>query len=225
MVRRRVHPAVAVSAARRDGRAARGAESAARLVAAAVSILAAQGATGLTLARVAEQVGSSNALVVFHFGSKSGLVRAVLTQLAADYREVWNDLVERPGLDAEARLRAAVGCAGEFARRHPDKVAAWVALGLDGQGAGADLEISGAEDLRYLVRVRQIIADLAAETGEGRAQADALADGLNYLVHGAWYWHHMGPGRGQPPNVRPAAMLLLAQVFPGRFAADAAGLG
>ena len=65
----------------KDGRRLRGEVSAQRIIDATIDLIAETGVVGATMQRIAARVGSSNALVVFHFGSKDNLLRAVIQYL------------------------------------------------------------------------------------------------------------------------------------------------
>src|SRR6476620_8272089 len=62
----------------KDRRRERGEASVQRIIDATIELIAEEGLASLTMQRIAEHVGSSNALVVFHFRSKENLFRAVL---------------------------------------------------------------------------------------------------------------------------------------------------
>ena len=63
---------------RKDGRHLRGQASVQRIIDTTIRLIAEEGISGVTMQRIAREIGSSNALVVFHFGSKEKLFRAVL---------------------------------------------------------------------------------------------------------------------------------------------------
>src|SRR3954468_20866982 len=62
------------SAPARRGRPSTGARE--RILEAAIEVLKSDGYAGLTIAKVAEAAGESKPLVVYHYGSKQGLVQA-----------------------------------------------------------------------------------------------------------------------------------------------------
>src|SRR4029078_3828765 len=103
----------------KDRRRERGEASVQRIIDATIDLIREEGLASVTMQRIAEQVGSSNALVVFHFRSKENLFRAVLQYLSDQYDELWGTLVRVPGLSPVERLMGAVECAQRFARQHP----------------------------------------------------------------------------------------------------------
>ena len=65
----------------KDRRKQRGDASAQRIIDATIDLIAEDGISSVTMQRIAAKVGSSNALVVFPFGSKDNLFAAVLRHL------------------------------------------------------------------------------------------------------------------------------------------------
>jgi AcrR family transcriptional regulator len=64
----------------------------ARIREAAFRLFAAQGVAGTSLRAIAEEAGTSAALVVHHFGSKDGLVRAVDDAAVASFRGALDEI-------------------------------------------------------------------------------------------------------------------------------------
>ena len=61
----------------------------AQLIEATIAVLARKGYAALTVADVAKEAGLSPGIVIFHFTSKDELLAAVLSFLAAEYRQHW----------------------------------------------------------------------------------------------------------------------------------------
>lgn len=203
-----------------DRRRLRGDASAQRIIDATIEVIADEGLAAVTMQRVAAKVGSSNALVVFHFGSKDNLFRAVLQFLSDQFELLWTQMVRSPDLPPEDRLRAAIDCAQHFTRQHPKWVSAWVVFGSDRRALQVDRMISLPNDLTYKTEVRGLIEDVARNDGYLGVDADTLAECLNYLVQGAWYWDNANPDAVRPGAMRKGALMLLAQVFPRHFSLD-----
>ena len=68
-----------------------------RLLAATVEHLAAHGLGDLSLRGVAEAIGTSHRMLIYHFGSKEGLLSAVVGAVEAGQRAALADLLPGPG--------------------------------------------------------------------------------------------------------------------------------
>ncbi len=205
--------------AKTDGRRERGTASAQRIIDTTIRLIAEDGIGGVTMQRIAAAIGSSNALVVFHFGSKDNLLRAVIQYLNDQFDQMWQTMVNAPGLDAVQRVLGAIDCARHFSRQHPDWVAVWVKVGGDRQTMQADRMISTRNDLAYNAEVRALLAEIIESGGYEGADPDVLAAGLNYLVQGAWYWDNAFPEEKKSDAMRKSALMLLSYALPRHFSA------
>ena len=69
-----------------------------RLLHDAIAYVAAHGLADLSLRRLAAAIGTSHRMLIYHFGSKEGLVVAVIRAVEAEQRERMTDLELDPGL-------------------------------------------------------------------------------------------------------------------------------
>ncbi|TGQ56284.1 TetR/AcrR family transcriptional regulator [Mesorhizobium sp. M1C.F.Ca.ET.193.01.1.1] len=204
-------------AAPRDRRRERGEASVQRIIDTTIDLIAEEGLASVTMQRIAEQVGSSNALVVFHFRSKENLFRAVLKHLSDRYDELWASLVRAPGLSPVERLMGAVECAQRFARQHPKWVSVFVVFSSDRKSMQLYNEIGLPSDLSYNAEARDLLVEIKRMGDYGDVDTNTLAESLNYLVHGAWFWDHLNPPSGSSDVLRKTMLMLLHQAFPRHF--------
>lgn len=176
--------------------------------------------SGVTMQHIAGEIGSSNALVVFHFGTKEKLFRAVLEYLNEQFDRLWQETVQRPGLAPVQRVLAAIDCARHFRQQHPDWVSVWVLFGSDRQTTQLDRAISLPNDRAYHAQSRALLAEVAREGGYESVDIDTLSEGLNYLVQGAWYWDTFNPESARSDALQKAALMLLRSAFPRSFPSD-----
>ncbi len=73
-----------------------------RLIRAAIRLIARQGYTRTTLAQVGQTAGYTGGLVSHHFGSKKGLLRALVDQAVERFYQdqIWPLVADKSGLDA-----------------------------------------------------------------------------------------------------------------------------
>ncbi|MDR6759779.1 AcrR family transcriptional regulator [Mycoplana sp. BE70] len=203
--------------ASKDRRRERGEASIQRIIDATIDLIAEEGLASVTMQRIAAHADSSNALVVFHFRSKENLFRAVLQYLSEQYEALWTRMVRSPDLSTVQRLIGAVECAQRFGLQHPKWVSVFVVFSSDRKSMQLYNEISLPGDLAYNAEARDLIAEIAREGGYGALDPDTLSEGLNYLVHGAWFWDHLNPPGGNPEVLRKTILMVLRQAFPRHF--------
>ncbi|CAN7690638.1 TetR/AcrR family transcriptional regulator [Rhizobium sp. LjRoot254] len=198
----------------RDRRRERGEASVQRIIDATIDLIADEGLASLTMQRIARQVNASTALVVFHFQSKENLFRAVLQYLSEQYDRLWETMVRAPGLTPVQRLLGAVDCAQRFGRLHPKWVSVFVVFASDRNSMQLYHEIGLPGDLAYNAESRDLIAEIARDGGYDSVDPVVLSEGLNYLVHGAWFWDHVNPPSADSDVFRKTVLRLLHQAFP-----------
>ena len=201
----------------KDRRRERGEASVQRIIDATIELIAEEGLASVTMQRIAEHVGSSNALVVFHFRSKENLFRAVLQYLSDQYDALWLTLVRAPGLSPVERALGAIDCGRRFAREHPNWVSVFVVFSSDRKSMQLYNEIGLPSDLGYTAEARDLLTEIAQSGGYTGVDIHTLSESLNYLVHGAWYWDHLNPSSRDTDVLRKTMLLLLHQAFPRHF--------
>ena len=74
-----------------------------RLLRSAVDYLGARGITELSLRELAEALGTSHRMLIYHFGSKDGLFTEVVRAVERSQRELWSELLADPELGPAQR--------------------------------------------------------------------------------------------------------------------------
>lgn len=200
-----------------DRRRQRGEASIQRIIDAAIELIAEEGLSSLTMQAIAKQAGASNALVVFHFGNKENLLRAVLQYLSDQYDALWTRMVRAPGLSAVQRVAGAVECGRRFARQHPKWVSVFVIFGSDRKSMQIYKEIGLPGDLAYNAEASELLAEIVRLGNYDSVDPRTLSESLNYLVQGAWYWGHLNPPDLQSDVPARTIATLLHHAFPQHF--------
>lgn len=208
-----------------DKRRERGEASIQKIIDAAIDLIADEGLGSVTMQRIATQIQSSSALVVFHFRSKENLLQAVLKYLSDLYDTFWVSYVRDETKPPAARIIGAMDCAQEFARRHPKAVSVFLAFGSERKSMRLYREIAMPSDEVYMAEGRRLLDVIVAEGGYRNVDLDALNDSLNYLVYGAWFWDHLAPRRPKSNVLHDCAMMMLNQAFPRHFPLGSSKLG
>lgn len=77
-----------------------------RLLDAALAGLAEHGAANLSLRRLAARIGTSHRMLIYHFGSKEGLLTAVVQEMEARQRQLLDRLALAPDTPPDEAARA-----------------------------------------------------------------------------------------------------------------------
>jgi AcrR family transcriptional regulator len=165
--------------AERRSQAERREEAEARLLQAAIAMVAERGLERVTLADIGEAAGYSRGLPAHYFGSKAGLIVTLAQRLVGDFGQAL-DRVERhpPGLE---RLAGIVRFYLDSACKDP--VGAKALLVLLGDGLNNDLvrEPLAALNARSVKAFETNLA-AAIEKGEARADIDVQAQAILILA-------------------------------------------
>jgi AcrR family transcriptional regulator len=157
----------------------RGSDRREELIAVATRLIARNGSRGTTLADIAHEAGVSQAAVVYHFGTKDGLLNAIL-----DARDAFEDgLIWRLGPDPGMRIFGIIA----------DIVASWAdnpdLVGLLGvliaENVGDDDTLRPRLAANYRLTVDRLAATLASaqKRGEMRTDVDTRAKAIEILAY------------------------------------------
>jgi AcrR family transcriptional regulator len=168
-----------------------------RLLHSVIEELDAHGLRDRSLRDIAEAVGTSHRMLIHHFGSREGLLVAIVEAVEAGERARAAQVAEVDPTDFDAAFRAAWrhfaqprqagrerlfyecyarALQGEqpFARLLPEAVTTWVDMIAAGERArGTAAPLARARARLYLALIRGLLLDLLA-TGDRRGTAAAL---------------------------------------------------
>lgn len=163
----------------------------ARILQAGLDLAAESGPSGMTINRVCQRAGVKPPAIYYHFGSKEGLLGAVVETVT----EAWLDQLEASqpaGGDIAERLRAAVDGWQAMIEDPVRPIKLLLSVQLDGAEHSAEIETSLR---RVYERARQLIAgSIRAAAGEV-AKVDVLADQVLGLVQAAALAFHLESDR------------------------------
>lgn len=187
--------------AERRSQAERREEAEARLLQAAIAMVAERGLERVTLADIGEAAGYSRGLPAHYFGSKAGLIVTLAQRLVAGFGQALDRVeLHTPGLE---RLTGIVRFYLDSARKDP--VGAKALLVLLADGLNNDLVREPLAELNAR-SVKAFEANLAAaiEKGEARADIDVRAQAILILatLRGAVSQWQLAPGRIDLARVR-----------------------
>lgn len=152
---------------------AKGIARRAEILRAALQVFAEQGDRGTSLKEIADRVGLSEAGVLHYFGSREGLLLAVLAQ--RDENSVAAAIDRHRG--------HALGALAEIARenvREPGLVRLYASLSMSATDPGHPLQTRFAE--RYAATRRLVAENLRTLQAQGRVRADLDAEAVAALA-------------------------------------------
>ena len=154
--------------------AGRGPDSRERLLDSALSLFAAQGAAGTTLAHIAREAGVTPAMAHYHFGNREGLLDALAEErLAPVMAHVWAAVPDEPGdsasgFDALQVVAAFVDRLLDAVDRTPLLPALWSREILSGGGLLRERVMRHAPETKFAALCRA----LTEAQGAGRMHPD-----------------------------------------------------
>lgn len=197
-----------------DKRRLRGEASRKLILQAAVDSIAVNGLGRLTLDRVADRVGISRGLVVFHFKSKENLVEAVLQYLGTQYSGGWRAIVEEKNEDDITKLWRLIDYDIRFACENPKYVSAWHAFWGDSKGNLLFHEMAVPRDEGYAADMASLLGNISALNGYEMQELASITRGLVVMMFGIWTQLHLNPGVDDYNVNTRAVRLFLEKMFP-----------
>jgi len=197
-----------------DKRRLRGEESRRLILQAAVDSIALEGLGRLTLDRVAERVGISRGLVVFHFKSKKKLVEEVLHYLGLQYSGGWYEIVAEKDEDDVSKLLRLIEYDIRFACENPKYVSAWHAFWGDAKGNQLFHELVVPREEGYTADMASLLEKISDAGGYNKQDLPTITRGLVAMMFGIWTQLHLNPGVDDCSINTDAVRLFLRKMFP-----------
>lgn len=197
-----------------DKRRARGIESRKLILKAAVDSIATLGLGKLTLDRVAERVGISRGLVVFHFKTKDNLIEEVLAYLGKKYSGGWNEIREATAEPEMSKLLRLIDYDIGFACDNPTYVSAWHAFWGELKGSDMYQEHVGQRDVGYAKDYEFLLQKISGDGRYNKQELSLITRGLFVMMFGIWVQVHLNPGPDDYELNTQAVRLFLRGVFP-----------
>ena len=192
----------------------RGEASRKLILQAAVDSIAADGLGRLTLDRVADRVGISRGLVVFHFKSKKNLVEEVLQYLSVQYSSGWYAVIREKDEDDVSKLLRLIDYDIRFACENPKYVSAWHAFWGDVKGNLLFHEMVVPRDEEHAADISVLLDRISETGGYDKQELPLITRGLVVMMFGIWTQLHLNPEGGDYRVYNRSVRLYLQKMFP-----------
>jgi AcrR family transcriptional regulator len=197
-----------------DKRRVRGEESRKLILKAAINSIATLGLGKLTLDQVAERVGISRGLVVFHFKSKDNLIKEVLSFLGRHYHGGWVTIVEGEAKSDMDRLLQLIDYDIRFACENPEYVSAWHAFWGEAKGNVMYQEQVGQREMGYARDMEVLLGKISDDGEYDQQELSLVTRGLFAMNFGIWVQLHLHPEPDDYDSYRKSIRLFLSRMFP-----------
>jgi len=197
-----------------DKRRARGEESRKLILKAAIDSIATMGLGKLTLDRVADRVGISRGLVVFHFKSKDKLIEEVLVYLGQQYAGGWEAILQGEAESDIDKLMRLIDYDIRFACDNPKYVSAWHAFWGETKGNVIYQEQVGQRDLGYARDMEQLLGKISGDGEYDKLELSLVTQGLFVMMFGIWVQLHLNPNPNDYELNTKTVRLFLSRMFP-----------
>jgi TetR/AcrR family transcriptional repressor of bet genes len=197
-----------------DKRRIRGEESRKAILNAAIDSIANLGLGKLTLDRVADRVGISRGLVVFHFRSKDKLIEEVLDYLGKQYSSGWAAILDDEADSDMSKLLRLIDYDIRFACDNPGYVSVWHAFWGESKGSALYHEKAAEREEGYSKNMENLLKNISQEVGFDKQELSLVTRGLLAMMFGIWVQLHLNPTpNAYETNIR-AVRLFLTRMFP-----------
>ena len=197
-----------------DKRRIRGEESRKAILNAAIDSIASLGLSKLTLDRVADRVGISRGLVVFHFKSKDRLIEEVLDFLGKKYAGGWVAILAEKADSDMSKLLRLIDYDIRFACENPKYVSVWHAFWGESKGSALYHEKVTVRDVGYSKDMENLLKNICREEGYDKQELSLVTRGLFAMMFGIWVQLHLNPAPNDYETNINAVRLFLNRMFP-----------
>lgn len=188
-----------------------------QLIDATIKCISKHGIGGTKLGDVARTAGLSQGIVNLHFDSKDNLLTATLRYLADEYRQQFEQTLERAGSRPEQRLRKLLEMDFRPAICDRRKLAVWFAFWGEAKAVPTYRKICQQRDREYGAVLENLCSQIIDDGGYAGPDARTVADALSAMTDGLWLSCLISPGDFDRRQALAAVTSYLCAVFPRHF--------
>lgn len=186
-----------------------------KIIDATFDVIAKEGFSGVTMAKVAETAGLSRGIGNFHFQSKEQLLLETLRAIQREFDLAWTSAVAEAGPSPVDQLKALIRTVLEPPIANPDRLAVWFAYWAETPSRVTYREICAAPDREWQAVIENILQRMAADQFNSQGMTlQAIAYSLTAMMTGCWLEYLLSPGLFEPREAVQACFAFLASFFP-----------
>ena len=186
-----------------------------KLIEATMEVIASEGFSGVTMAKVAEKAGLSRGIGNFHFQSKEQLLLETLRTLYKEFDDGWRNAVANAGSSPVDQLKDLIKTTLTPPIADFKKVAIWLAYWGEAPSRKKYLEICAARDREWDTAVENILRQLVDGKFNSHGMTlGKIAQSLTAMMDGFWVEYLIADGRYTPDDAVKACFAFLASFFP-----------
>ena len=186
-----------------------------KLIEATMEVIASEGFSGVTMAKVAEKAGLSRGIGNFHFQSKEQLLLETLRTLYKEFDDGWRNAVSDAGSSPVDQLKDLIKTTLTPPIADFKKVAVWLAYWGEAPSRKKYLEICAARDREWDAAVENILRQLIDKKFNSRGiTLGKITQSLTAMMDGFWVEYLIADGRYTPGDAVKACFAFLASFFP-----------
>lgn len=186
-----------------------------KLLDATIDIIASEGLSGVTMAKVAERTGLSRGICNFHFDTKDQLMLEAFRMLYQEHEQAWRETISNSTESPAERLKTLIETLLSPPIADHKKLAVWMAFWGVSPHRETYLEICAKIDREYEAEVEGLLRQLSAgkEVINGMS-LNAISVTLTSMVDGFWVNYLISPGCLPPKDAIHACLAFLSSFFP-----------
>ena len=186
-----------------------------KLIESTMEVIASEGFSGVTMAKVAEKANLSRGIGNFHFHSKEQLLLETLRTLYKEFDEGWRDAVADAGSSPIDQISAVIVTTLTPPIGDPKKVAIWLAYWGEAPSRKTYLDICEIHDREWDNAIEEILRQMVDDRFKSHDMTlAAIAESLTAMMDGFWVESLIAAGRYRPEDAIKACFAYLESFFP-----------
>ena len=182
---------------------------------ATLAVIAREGLSGVTMAKVAETAGLSRGIGNFHFQSKEQLLLETLRALQREFDGAWTGAVAQAGPSPVDQIKALIRAVLEPPIAHPERLAAWFAYWGESPSRTIYREICAVPDREWQAAIHKILKQIASDKFDAHGmELQAVVCSLTAMMSGCWLEYLLSPETFKPQDAVQACFAFLSSFFP-----------